>query len=74
MFESAVLVGSFLLTALGFLIVGFVMGRKTNFAPVVKEKIEKAKESQPFVDDINEDPYAIALEEDKTRPKVVGSL
>jgi hypothetical protein len=65
MVDAAILVGSFLLTALFFLVIGFYMGRKTYIAPEKKEKVEKTKETAPFVEDINQsDPYALAQTEE----------
>jgi hypothetical protein len=43
MFETAIIVLAFLITALLFLLIGFVMGRKTYVAPVIKGKEEKIK-------------------------------
>jgi len=74
MVETAIVVFAFLVTAASFLLIGFIMGRKTYVAPAIGGKEEKIKVSIPFVEDIGEDPYALALTEDETKPKIVGSL
>ena len=75
--SGGAVIGFFIFNLLSLLI-GFWMGRqigraKTNYPG---EKIEKPKNTEPFVEDVKDDPWELAqTEETETKPvKIIGGL